>query len=187
MLSLSCVDRFPIVFFVILLPTVCFTPIPNRHINHWRHMYIPAHSRTFPETPASAAARVDLGPPSQTSATELRRHQSLSRTLHHAANTITRFFTTSHRSTPDLRKRDPLQSTNVTIGAVVGVLLGVFIIGTIYFCVRYHRSIRFGDHKKRRHRRSGGSSRGSKASASSASTAPAPPAPPAPPPEAAAG
>ncbi|KAH8902891.1 hypothetical protein BR93DRAFT_221218 [Coniochaeta sp. PMI_546] len=141
-------------------------------------MYIPALPRALPE---NAATGVESGHPRQTSTSDLRRLQPA---LHDASAAIARFFGASDAS--ELRKRDPLHSSNVTIGAVVGVLLGVFIIGTIYFCIRYHRSIRFSDNRKRRHRRSGGSSRGSKSSTSSSSTAPAPPPPPPPPPAAAA-
>ncbi|KAJ9131038.1 hypothetical protein NKR19_g9663 [Coniochaeta hoffmannii] len=147
-------------------------------------MYIPALPRPFPNSRTSTAAQVEHGLPNPVPATD----PSLVRPLHDATRSITRLLT-NNGAAPN-RKRD-LQSQNVTIGIVVGVLLGVFIIGTIYFCVRYHRTIRFADRKKRIHRRSGGggSSRGSKSSTSSGSTAPAapPPAPPAPPPAAAAG
>ncbi|KAB5513352.1 hypothetical protein GE09DRAFT_1067330 [Coniochaeta sp. 2T2.1] len=136
------------------------------------------------DTPASAPARVDFGQPGDASEPGLQEHQPFHLSFHDTISTISRLLS---QEGPDLRKRDPLKSTNVTVGAVVGVLLGVILIGTIYFCVRYHRGIKFTDKKRRRHRR-GGSSRGSKVStASSSSTAPAPPAPPAPPPAAAAG
>lgn len=35
-----------------------------------------------------------------------------------------------------------MQTQNVTIGAIVGVLLAVFLAGFFYFVWRYHRSIR---------------------------------------------
>ncbi|KAB5559535.1 hypothetical protein GE09DRAFT_1220215 [Coniochaeta sp. 2T2.1] len=154
--------------------------------SHSRYMYIPL-PLPLRDTPAPAPAQVGFGQPGDTSEPGLQEHQTLHDFLHSVASALTHFFTASRHDNPELRKRDPLKSTNVTVGAVVGVLLGVILLGTIYFCVRYHRGIKFTDKKRRRHRR-GGSSRGSKAStASSSSTAPAPPAPPAPPPAAAAG
>ncbi|OIW22798.1 hypothetical protein CONLIGDRAFT_687211 [Coniochaeta ligniaria NRRL 30616] len=152
-------------------------------VDRSRHMYIPALPRALPETDAPG---VYFGHASRTPASELRQ---LRASLHDATTAVTRFSGATGAAPDLLRKRDPMQSSNVTIGAVVGVLLGVFIIGTIYFCIRYHRSIRFSDNKKRQHHRrpGGGSSRGSKASTSSSRSAPAPPpAPPAPPPAAAA-
>lgn len=168
-------------------------------------MYIPAPLRVVAEAYASAAAaRVDFGsspgpgyhdvrhplPPFRDARCSPPRHTWLS-TL---TESITRlFFTTTTSSSssepksqgPDLRKRGdtPLQSTNVTIGVIVGVLLGIFILGTLFFCARYRRSMRFSDNnkKKRRQSRSEGSSKSSKASSTGSSAAP-PPAPPAPPP-----
>ncbi|KAK7918057.1 hypothetical protein PG985_009931 [Apiospora marii] len=76
-----------------------------------------------------------------------------------------------------LRKRTTSQDLDVTIGVVVGVLLGVFLLGTLAFCYVYRNSIRLKRKKKfqrsqRRHR-SGGShgSKSSKSSRSSASSA----------------
>ncbi|KAK8108521.1 hypothetical protein PG984_014322 [Apiospora sp. TS-2023a] len=76
-----------------------------------------------------------------------------------------------------LRKRTSAQDLDVTIGVVVGVLLGVFLLGTLAFCYVYRNSIRLKRKKKfqrqqRRHR-SGGShgSKSSKSSRSSASSA----------------
>ncbi|KAK8017276.1 hypothetical protein PG991_008352 [Apiospora marii] len=76
-----------------------------------------------------------------------------------------------------LRKRTTSQDLDVTIGVVVGVLLGVFLLGTLAFCYVYRDSIRLKRKKKfqrqqRRHR-SGGShgSKSSKSSRSSASSA----------------
>lgn len=76
-----------------------------------------------------------------------------------------------------LRKRTSSQDLDVTIGVVVGVLLGVFLLGTLAFCYVYRNSIRLKRKKKfqrqqRRHR-SGGShgSKSSKSSRSSASSA----------------
>ena len=72
-----------------------------------------------------------------------------------------------------LPKRDTVQSLNTTIGVVVGVILGVFIIGLLAFCWWYRFSIRF-TYRKKRHRK------GSKASSkSSDGGAPPPPPPPA--------
>ncbi|KAK7961095.1 hypothetical protein PG988_012309 [Apiospora saccharicola] len=76
-----------------------------------------------------------------------------------------------------LRKRTSAQDLDVTISVVVGVLLGVFLLGTLAFCYVYRNSIRLKRKKKfqrqqRRHR-SGGShgSKSSKSSRSSASSA----------------
>ncbi len=43
---------------------------------------------------------------------------------------------------PTAGKRDTLQSQNATVGAVVGVLLALFLGGFFWFVYRYHRSIR---------------------------------------------
>ena len=43
---------------------------------------------------------------------------------------------------PTVGKRDTLQSQNATVGAVVGVLLALFLGGFFWFVYRYHRSIR---------------------------------------------
>ncbi len=43
---------------------------------------------------------------------------------------------------PATGKRDTLQSQNATVGAVVGVLMTVFLGGIFWFVHRYHRSIR---------------------------------------------
>ena len=71
-------------------------------------------------------------------------------------------------------KRDTVQSLNTTIGAVVGVILGVFIIGLLAFCWWYRFSIRF-TYRKKRHRK------GSKSGSSKSSDGGAPPPPPPPP------
>lgn len=42
-----------------------------------------------------------------------------------------------------IHKRDtPSSNQNITIGAIVGVLLAAFLVGFFYFVYRYHRSIR---------------------------------------------
>ncbi|ETS83882.1 hypothetical protein PFICI_05758 [Pestalotiopsis fici W106-1] len=77
-----------------------------------------------------------------------------------------------------LRKRTTAHQLDTTIGIVVGVLLGVFVLASIAFLYIYRGSIRIKKRKRHhRHRKSSGS-RGSKASDSgaSASAAAAPPA-----------
>ncbi len=56
---------------------------------------------------------------------------------------------------PTAGKRDALQSQNATVGAVVGVLLALFLVGFFWFVYRYHKSIRL-----RRRGSRGSSSRG---------------------------
>ncbi|KAF3015282.1 hypothetical protein E8E14_006630 [Neopestalotiopsis sp. 37M] len=84
-------------------------------------------------------------------------------------------------SGPGLLKRTTSHQLDTTIGIVVGVLLGVFVLGSIAFLYIYRGSIRIKKRKRRhRHHRSSGSrgSKSSKASDSgaSASAAAAPPA-----------
>ena len=74
----------------------------------------------------------------------------------------------------DLRRRDGMQSQNVTIGVVIGVALALFIVAVIFFLYRYRFSVRFTNKKKRRHH--SGSSKSSHTSASSASSHAAAPA-----------
>ncbi|KAM7220288.1 hypothetical protein V8F06_004254 [Rhypophila decipiens] len=87
------------------------------------------------------------------------------------------------RPQSDLRRRDDLQTQNITIGVVVGLFLTIFLVALFYFLHRYSASIRVRK-KKRRSRRRGsraGSGTSSKGSASSTSTqgSAAPPEPPA--------
>lgn len=91
--------------------------------------------------------------------------------------------TSSHSSKTDpshrkpglslLQKRTTSQDLDTTIGVVVGVLVGVFILGTLAFCLVYRNSIRLKRKKKfrRHHRHKSGSSHGSKSSRSSDSSA----------------
>ncbi|KAI0481383.1 hypothetical protein GGR56DRAFT_689087 [Xylariaceae sp. FL0804] len=65
-----------------------------------------------------------------------------------------------------LRKRTAIQQQNRTIGIVVGILLGVFLVAVIWFLYVYRYSIRCSRRKKHRHRRSGGT-KGSHSSQSS--------------------
>ncbi|KAK4215487.1 hypothetical protein QBC37DRAFT_371939 [Rhypophila decipiens] len=84
------------------------------------------------------------------------------------------------RSPPDLRRRDDLQTQNITIGVVVGIFLTIFLVALFYFLHRYSASIRV--RKKRRSRRRGsragsGSSKGSASSTSTQGSAPPAPEP----------
>ncbi|KAM7185101.1 hypothetical protein V8F33_012610 [Rhypophila sp. PSN 637] len=84
------------------------------------------------------------------------------------------------RSQPDVRRRDDLQTQNITIGVVVGIFLTIFLVALFYFLHRYSASIRI--RKKRRSRRRGsragsGSSKGSTSSTSTQGSAPPEPAP----------
>ncbi|KAH9984685.1 hypothetical protein F4779DRAFT_326565 [Xylariaceae sp. FL0662B] len=63
--------------------------------------------------------------------------------------------TLDHAQSP--QKRDEADNINVTIGAVVGVLLAIFIAGAIAFLYVYGKSIRLRRRKKRRRRKSAGS------------------------------
>lgn len=76
----------------------------------------------------------------------------------------------------ELRRRDTTSSTNTTIGIVVGVLLGVFIISSIVFLYRYRYTVRFHSKRRRHHRHH--SSKGSKTSSEGAGAPPPPPPPP---------
>ncbi len=67
----------------------------------------------------------------------------------------------------------PSDNTNVTIGAVVGVVLGVFLIGIFAFLYTYRNSVRFSSKKKHKRRKSAGS-KSSKASSLPAEVVPAP-------------
>lgn len=78
------------------------------------------------------------------------------------------------------RKRATTEETDTTIGIVVGVVLGVFLVATIAFLYVYRNSIRLGGRRRRRHRKSG--SKSSKSSKSSDGGGGAPAAPAAPPP-----
>ncbi|KAK1751532.1 hypothetical protein QBC47DRAFT_392029 [Echria macrotheca] len=81
-----------------------------------------------------------------------------------------------------LRKRDSLQDQNVMIGAIVGVVLFLFIIGLIYFFYRYHNSIRFSRRSRSRRGRYGGHHRyGSSKGSNTSSDVGGPPVPPPPP------
>jgi hypothetical protein len=154
-------------------------------------MYIPARSRAFCAGPASAAAQVglDLAPKQSVVDSDLQRSTGprnfgggyTALEIKDAILGLWRAIVRSWESHAILGKRDTVQSTNTTIGVVVGVLLAVFFVGAIYFCIRYRTSIRLSKKKKPRHRRSGGSSKGSNASQAS-DAPPAPPPPPPPPP-----
>jgi len=75
--------------------------------------------------------------------------------------------TKAEQASPDLRKRDALQSQNVTIGVVVGVFLAIFLVALFYFLHRYNASIRL---KRKRRKRRRASRTGSKGSTSSTTT-----------------
>jgi hypothetical protein len=79
-----------------------------------------------------------------------------------------------------LRKRQytgsGVQDTNITIGIILGVVLGAFLIGVCAFCYTYRFSIRF-TNRRRKHRKSSSS----KSSKSSSDGGPPPPPPPPPP------
>ncbi|KAK8076656.1 7 transmembrane receptor (rhodopsin family) domain-containing protein [Apiospora phragmitis] len=97
---------------------------------------------------------------------------SASRTSHFNSDITTKHDGHSHIIS-DLRKRTTSQDLDVTIGIVVGVLLGIFLLGTLAFCYVYRNSIRFKRKRKfqrqqRRHK--SGGSRGSKNSKSSRSS-----------------
>ncbi|KAK8022101.1 7 transmembrane receptor (rhodopsin family) domain-containing protein [Apiospora rasikravindrae] len=73
-----------------------------------------------------------------------------------------------------LRKRETSQDLDNTIGVIVGVLVGVFVLGTLAFCYAYRNSIRFKRKQKfrrQRRRHTSGGSHGSKSSKSSRSSA----------------
>ncbi|EEY21632.1 predicted protein [Verticillium alfalfae VaMs.102] len=74
-------------------------------------------------------------------------------------------------------------NTNRTVGIVLGVLLGVFVIGVCVFLYVYRDALRKARHRRRRRRRHHRRP-GSKSSKSSSEGAPPPP-PPAPPADAA--
>ncbi|PNH29292.1 hypothetical protein BJF96_g7336 [Verticillium dahliae] len=74
-------------------------------------------------------------------------------------------------------------NTNRTVGIVLGVLLGVFVIGVCIFLYVYRDALRKARHRRRRRRRHHRRP-GSKSSKSSSEGAP-PPSPPAPPADAA--
>ena len=81
-------------------------------------------------------------------------------------------------TTGEMRKRDTLQSQNVTIGAVVGVVLAIFLVALFYFLYRYNSSIRLKRKRKKRprtHRTGSGSSKGS--TSSTTTQGPGPPEP----------
>jgi hypothetical protein len=85
------------------------------------------------------------------------------------------------RPLTELRKREigtRSADSNVTIGVIVGVVLGLFLLGIIAFLWTYRLSIKFSYGKKRR--RKSGSSKSSKSSKSSDGGAPPPPPPPPP-------
>ena len=73
---------------------------------------------------------------------------------------------------------NPVENVNIRTGVIVGIVLGVFLIGLIFFFYWYRRTIRFSYRKRRRHGRKPGS-RSSKSSKSSKSSdgggAPEPP------------
>ncbi|RKU47082.1 hypothetical protein DL546_009223 [Coniochaeta pulveracea] len=157
-------------------------------------MYIPGQFGASLAGSTSAAARVghDLGSdayrelqgPAQPLNLDREYKDRGAKNVAHR-RTLLKAIGNNRESNSILWKRDTLQSTNTTIGVVVGVLLAVFLVGAIYFCFRYRRSIRLSKRKKHRHHRSGGSSKGSNASQASDAPAPAPaPAPPPPPPPA---
>src|SRR5205807_71601 len=73
-----------------------------------------------------------------------------------------------------LKRRD-LESTNTTIGIVVGVFLALFLAAIIAFLYMYHKSITWRiKPRKRRHRKS----TSSKSSSDSGASPPPPPPPP---------
>lgn len=75
-----------------------------------------------------------------------------------------------------LWKRTTSGEIDTTIGIVVGVLLGVFLIATCAFLYIYRGSIRTKKRKRRGHHRKTSSSKGSKSSDSGGSAAPPAPA-----------
>ncbi|KAI0127353.1 hypothetical protein BJ170DRAFT_369806 [Xylariales sp. AK1849] len=75
-----------------------------------------------------------------------------------------------------LQKRTTVQDTDTTIGIIVGVVLGVFLVATFAFLYIYRNSLRFTP-RKRHHRKSAGSksSKSSKSSDGGGSAAAPPP------------
>ncbi|KAI1247361.1 hypothetical protein MGN70_011250 [Eutypa lata] len=73
--------------------------------------------------------------------------------------------TTFNGATSSLHRRDSAQQNTAMIGAVVGVLLSVFLIGSCVFLYYYRDSLRQAQRKRSRRRRR--KSRGSKSSKSS--------------------
>ncbi|KAH8780924.1 hypothetical protein F5883DRAFT_637805 [Diaporthe sp. PMI_573] len=118
-------------------------------------MYILLHSRPLTSSALSPAARAASAPDT------ISPKSSLSH--------LTRWV--------DLRRRDTTSSTNTTIGIVVGVLLGLFIIASIVFLYRYRYTVHFHSKRRRHHRHH--SSKGSKTSSEGAGAPPPPPPPPA--------
>lgn len=86
------------------------------------------------------------------------------------------FAATDARRQATIRKRSP--ESDVTIGIVVGVLLGIFLVATCGFLWVYRFSVRFTS--RRHHKRKSSSSKSSKSSKSSdGGGGPPPPPPPA--------
>lgn len=82
---------------------------------------------------------------------------------------------THQATTGELRRRNSVTDTNITVGVIVGVLLGLFLIGCFTFLWIYRNSIVFSRHRRRQRRKSASSSKAS----SKASDSGAPPPPPA--------
>ncbi|RNJ59613.1 hypothetical protein D7B24_001788 [Verticillium nonalfalfae] len=129
-------------------------------------MYIPLHARRVPDLLARDAGSWALPGPGPWAAQ-----------MQHLA------------TVPDALKRRQVSisanndNTNRTVGIVLGVLLGVFVIGVCVFLYVYRDALRKARHRRRRRRRHHRRP-GSKSSKSSSEGAPPPP-PPAPPADAA--
>jgi hypothetical protein len=165
-------------------------------------MYIPPAIRSSPSSLASfEGARHVSSSFSQSSAHQPLRRQLLGATepITHNVNKraaglvnkvlglgqIQMLHIRSSVTPSDLKRDATAQSMDLTIGIVVGVLLGVFFLGLFGFLYVYRKSVKFASKKHRRRKSGTGSSKSSKSSKSSDGGG-APPPPPAPPPPAAA-
>jgi hypothetical protein len=74
----------------------------------------------------------------------------------------------------ELRRRSGSTDANLTVGIIVGVVLGIFLVGCFAFLWIYRNSIVFSRTKNKKRRKSSGSSKAS--SKASDSGAPPPPA-----------
>ncbi|KAI1074323.1 hypothetical protein F5B20DRAFT_440429 [Whalleya microplaca] len=129
-------------------------------------MYIPQTNHHNPDSLLASAKRVTEGqqwlleflcPKYAFSANSAvpSVHQFFVRSFH--------VFTTTSHYAQSLQKRAAGDNMNATIGAVVGVLLALFLAAAFAFLYVYRKSIRFTRRKKRRHRKSA-VSKGSKGS-----------------------
>ncbi|KAI0156703.1 hypothetical protein GGR52DRAFT_197723 [Hypoxylon sp. FL1284] len=127
-------------------------------------MYIPQTNPLRPDFALASASGAEDGP---LPALESPRHHTFLPIFEAISSVARRTFgrglgaySTALDRASGLRKRASADNVNTTIGAVVGVLLAVFLLGFFAFLYFYGRSIRIKRKKHRRHRSSG--SRGSK-------------------------